>query len=52
MVLHINCFSKKVIKKDKEMIDYYLEEIEMYSNYIDNEIGDLQEKNSEVLVFF
>jgi hypothetical protein len=34
----------KGYKKDKETIDYYLNEIEMYSNYIDNEIGPLQVK--------
>jgi hypothetical protein len=43
---------EKGSKKDKEIIDYYLNEIEMYSNYIDNEIGSLQKKNSEVIVFF
>lgn len=43
---------EKGYKKDKEIIDYYLNEIEMYSNYIDNEIGELQKKNSEVVVFF
>lgn len=43
---------EKGYKKDEETIDYYLNVIEIYSNYIDNEIGNLQTKNSEVMVFF
>lgn len=43
---------EKGYKKDEEILNYYKDEIEMYSNYIDNEIGNLQKKRSEVIVFF
>ncbi len=42
----------KGYERDKDMEEYYFEEIEMYSNYMDNEIGDLLKKSSEVLVSF
>lgn len=42
----------KGYERDREMEEYYFEEIEMYSNYMDNEIGDLLKKSSEVLVSF
>ncbi|MQR94781.1 hypothetical protein [Fictibacillus phosphorivorans] len=42
----------KGYERDKDLEEYYLDEIEMYSNYMDSEIGNLLIKNSEVLVSF
>jgi hypothetical protein len=42
----------KGYERDKDLEEYYLDEIEMYSNYMDSEIGNLLKKSSEVLVSF
>jgi hypothetical protein len=39
---------EKGYKKDEEILNYYKDEIGVYSNYIDSEIGNLQKKRSEV----
>lgn len=42
----------KGYERDKDLEEYYLDEIEMYSNYMNSEIGDLLKQSSEVLVSF
>jgi hypothetical protein len=42
----------KGYERDGNLEEYYFEEIEMYSHYINSEIGDSLKKSTEVLVSF